>query len=185
MNATSIKGPGTAAVGQGGVTVRPKLVKKSSSGSDDQTKAGGKGVADARNEKLTPMGRGRGRRLDLITPDLPSGAVAAMIHQNLGQGHRLSMGASRSAPSSARKSDSRTHQATNSNNNNSHFPTFDYKSLSKSPWWADSIEVTSAGSGRAPESKETCSNQEKMRQQEKVVVQKAVLSGWTPLDDSV
>eukprot|EP00092_Neocalanus_flemingeri_P023041 GFUD01024975.1.p1 GENE.GFUD01024975.1~~GFUD01024975.1.p1 ORF type:complete len:298 (-),score=86.00 GFUD01024975.1:168-1061(-) len=189
-----VKDPGATDAGQS-TTVRTKLVKKNSIGNGskvsnqkiDHARTGrvdqvaGKGVAEAMNKETpSPRGRGRGRQIS----DFPSVAVATMIQQNVGQGHRLDVGASRSPPSMS-KNDVDKKKAANSNNNNkiSYFPTFDYGNLTSPAWWANSVELDSECSAQ-PKSSQV-NMMVKKEEQERMVVQKAVMTKWTPLDDSV
>ena len=84
-----------------------------------------KGIANA-TMGVAIMGvasKGRGKKLEVVDHDLPSGAVASLIEKNVGQGHRLDLGTARSFPSLTKKEVSL--KAKNSNNNN--FPIFDYE----------------------------------------------------------
>eukprot|EP00092_Neocalanus_flemingeri_P024088 GFUD01026131.1.p1 GENE.GFUD01026131.1~~GFUD01026131.1.p1 ORF type:complete len:168 (-),score=62.79 GFUD01026131.1:47-550(-) len=135
----------------------------------------GKGVAKAMKDAPSPRGRGRGRRMS----DHPQLAVATMIQQKDDEKKEV------------KKKDDEEKKAKNSNNNNmlkannkpiSYFPTFDYETYGKmckpSAWWASSMEMKS-------EYEPAQINYKLEEEQESVVVQRAVMTKWTPLDDSV
>jgi len=154
------------------VSTRPKLIKKNSSSSE------GKYDSGSSCKEVRSLGRGRGRKADSSAVELPVGAVANMIQQNVGQGHRLEFGQSGWVP----QGNQQRYPTPNNNdvNSPSYFPKFDYGQyniLNKPAWWASSSAV-----GRTDQLN---SQEKKMKEKEKVLVKRAVLSNWTPLDDSV
>eukprot|EP00092_Neocalanus_flemingeri_P025124 GFUD01027242.1.p1 GENE.GFUD01027242.1~~GFUD01027242.1.p1 ORF type:complete len:329 (+),score=143.43 GFUD01027242.1:52-1038(+) len=209
---TPVKETGTADAEQN-ISVRTKLVKKNSSSSaskasaleadqaeipkvglqvrkqtnkqtpnakaENHDHAVGKGVAKAMKDAPSPRGRGRGRRMS----DHPQLAVATMIQQKDDKKN--------DDKKKDDKKDDEEKKAKKSNNNNmpksnnkpiSYFPTFDYESYGKmckpSAWWASSMEMKS-------EYEPAQINYKQEEEQESVVVERAVMTKWTPLDDSV
>jgi len=155
-----------------GVTMRPRLVRKSNGNIGSQGQAGGQGVDGAVG---VASSRGRGQKLGNEHQDLPSGAVASLIERNVGRGHRLDLGTTRSLSLTSKEN---SQKAKNSNNNN--FPIFDYqkyKKLTQPAWWAntnkDDTEVNLE------------ENATVVNKVGKAKGEKAVLSTWIPLNDSV
>jgi len=128
------------------------------------------------------LGRGRGRKARDGSAELQVGAVANLIERNLGLGHRLEISATGNSSSVARGLYHPNYDNINinSNSNPSYFQKFDYTQMNigtAREWWRSSQDAAS-------ESIYKSKNQEKEKQ---VVVknERAVLSIWTPLDDSV
>lgn len=157
------------------VSTRPKLIKKNSSSSEGKSDNG-------YNKEVKSLGRGRGRKVDSSAVELPVGAVANMIQQNVGQGHRLEFGQPGWIPQGSQQ----RYPSPNNNNvdNSSYFPKFDYSQyniMNKPAWWA----ASSSGLGGADHTNHLNSQEKRKEEKEKVLVKRAVLSNWTPLDDSV
>lgn len=155
------------------VSTRPKLIKKNSSSSEGKWDSG-----NSYND-VKSLGRGRGRKVESSAVELPVGAVANMIQQNVGQGHRLEFGQSRWIKQGHEQS--YVSQNNNNVNSSSYFPKFDYcqyNIMNKPAWWA----ASSSGVGAYDTNH---LNSQAKKKEEKVLVKRAVLTNWTPLDDSV
>jgi len=149
-----------------GVSTKPKLVKRTSIKSEESG-----------NCSLRSLGRGRGRKAHMPV-EYPVGAVANMIEKNVGQGHRLDF----SQAQLGRGQEPR--QLNINNNNNTYFPQFDYSQValgSRPGWWGS----TAATERNNDEDKTRDKKKEQPQQAETVKVERAVLSNWTPLDDSI
>ena len=166
--------PATKKEGQR-ITTKPKLIS-SKKISNEET---GEKLAFERN-----VGRGRGRKAHTATGELPVGVVANMIEKNIGRGHRTGI-----ADFAVRQEVSRNHSTTSNNNNNAtYFPKFDFGQVNRgrgSCWWGASNAVVKNNleNNKAEVGAEFGNSQKE--QSDNLKVERAVLSGWTPLDDSV
>ena len=160
------------------ITTKPKLVIRKSSSS------GGK--SDSPNPTYEKsMGRGRGLKSRMATAEFPVGVVANMIEKNIGQGHRAGYeNPSRMSPKMLKNHNSNNYY----NNNATYFPKFDYGQVGigrGSSWWA----APNAGENRNLEKSkakvETELGNMKIEKSGTIKVERAILSKWTPLDDSV
>lgn len=172
---TSPLSPSTAAQKE---TVNTKTTLKSIRKKDTSSQ----GKQENKDTDSNYLGRGRGRNARDGSAELPVGAVANLIERNLGLGHRLEISATGNSSSVARGLYHPNYDNINinSNSNPSYFQKFEYTQMNigtAREWWRSSQDAAS-------ESIYKSKNQEKEKQ---VVVknERAVLSIWTPLDDSV
>jgi len=160
------------------VTTKPKLRSRYKDTSSEGKQENNNTISNAMPNYL---GRGRGRKARDGSAELPVGAVSNMIERNLGQGHRLDITATGNSSSVAQGlSHPKPGNINNNSNNSSYFPKFDYTQVNLGTardWWGSSQDAAS-------ESENKSKSQEKEKQ-ETVKVERAVLSNWTPLDDSV
>jgi len=166
------------------ISTKPKLVNRKISSS------GGKSESSSPTyERGMGRGRGRGLKFRMAAEEFPVGVVANMIEKNIGQGHRAGYD---NSPMSQNMLKNNKNNNINNNkhhsNNATYFPKFDYGQVSNgrgSGWWAsfkadenNKLEKNIAKVGAELGNR-------KLDKGEKVKVERAILSKWTPLDDSV
>ena len=170
------------------ITTKPKLMSRKNLSYEEKCETG---------DKITYkriMGRGRGRKAHTAAGEFPVGVVANMIEKNIGQGHRAGIakfGVNQEMPIPRNNNTTTTINNSNNNNNNNnatHFPKFDFGQVNRgreSCWWGakNAAERKNLDNNRAEAGAEFGNKQ--MEQLENVKVARAVLSEWTPLDDSV
>jgi len=152
-----------------GVSTKPKSIKRTSIKSEESG-----------NCSQRSLGRGRGRKVHMPV-EYPVGAVANMIEKNVGQGHRLDFSQAQQGTVQALGHNNRQ---LNNNNNSAYFPQFDYSQVafgSRPGWWGS----TAATERDTDKDKTRDKKKDLPQQEEKVKVERAVLSNWTPLDDSI
>jgi len=164
------------------ITIKPKLVNRKSSSSG--------GTSDSpipTHEKS--MGRGRGLKSRLATAEFPVGVVANMIEKNIGQGHRAGYDYSTMIHEMPSNKSINNNRNNNRNNNNAtYFPKFDYGQVSigrGTSWWAAPKTVENRNLEKSKAKVGTELDNNKIDKLGKVQVERAILSKWTPLDDSV